>query len=71
MKEEQENQGSGEDGSMVQESGGEQVEESMKERGMMVLLDKLELDESKLQKAIMFKKSKSGQKSLDGRQKPW
>ena len=43
----------------------------MKEKGMRVILDNLQSDELKRQKALILQKSKGSDKYLSGNQKPW
>ncbi len=46
-------------------------EKELKEKGMRVILDDLQNDESKLQKQFIMQKSKSKQGRLGNNQKPW
>ena len=54
---------------MIEQEG--QPEESMKERGMKVILDSLQSDESKLQKKLILQKSKGDSQLLDSNQRRW
>ena len=61
----------------MQEQMGQGVEEKeekqadIKEKGMQVILDKLQNEESNLQKKIIMQKSKGDTKQLNKNQKPW
>jgi hypothetical protein len=46
-------------------------EENQKEKGLRGILDALQSDESKMQKAFIMQKSKGQDKRLDSKQKPW
>lgn len=46
-------------------------EKELKEKGMRVILDKLQDEESKLQKVFIMQKSKGAKKQLNDKQKPW
>ena len=49
----------------------EQAQESMKKKGVQVLLDSLQADENKLQKMLVMQKTKVNQKPTNSYQKPW